>query len=343
MLRLLHCTFAGLLAFLLAQSFAWAETEEEYRAEVAQWVSLLHTAPHQTRQDAAKNLQWVSEQALRPRTVTRPDGSEVQVDNLAFAQAAQNAANALGGGASGAAQIREAARIAEQLLGQLQEPPPPEPSANDPHQIANQVLSRKEFGAAASGGNWLYRMLRRLSDWLAEHVRFPSVPGVTGQILSWVAYFIIYAAAVGCVLLLVWAFRRRRARGREPAAAAQVVRQQARPSSESLRRQAAAALRAGNLREALRLMYLALLTLCAERGLVDWADDKTNWEYVRELQLEPVRVAMQECTRVFENRFFGGHPPTSADFGLLESAAETTEGSRRRTGQTAASDRSMSD
>lgn len=68
------------------------------------------------------------------------------------------------------------------------------------------------------------------------------------------------------------------------------------------------ALDAGNLRLAVRIYYLMVLRTLSERNLIQWSIDKTNREYVREMQGHPSRQEFRDLTRWFEQIWYGNYP-----------------------------------
>lgn len=66
------------------------------------------------------------------------------------------------------------------------------------------------------------------------------------------------------------------------------------------------AIAAGNLRRAVRLHYLKLLREMTERGLIEWRREKTNSDYLYELNRQDMRPHFAELTRVFDYVWYGG-------------------------------------
>ena len=60
------------------------------------------------------------------------------------------------------------------------------------------------------------------------------------------------------------------------------------------------AIRAGDYKMAVRLHYLALIQSLAHRRLIRWEREKTNGDYLRELQSQPFFADFREMTLVFE-------------------------------------------
>ncbi len=67
----------------------------------------------------------------------------------------------------------------------------------------------------------------------------------------------------------------------------------------------AEAIAAGNLRRAVRLHYLHLLREMTERGLIEWRREKTNSDYLYELNRSDLHSGFAELTRVFDYVWYG--------------------------------------
>jgi len=65
------------------------------------------------------------------------------------------------------------------------------------------------------------------------------------------------------------------------------------------------ALRAGDFKMAVRLHYLGLIQSLARRNWISWERDKTNGDYLREMDSRPVFEAFRDATLVFERIWYG--------------------------------------
>lgn len=79
----------------------------------------------------------------------------------------------------------------------------------------------------------------------------------------------------------------------------------------------AEALTAGEYRRAVRLQYLKTLRVLSERGLIEWRREKTNGEYLRELQGDVVRSRFAELTLLFDYVWYGGFDIDRAQYGKI--------------------------
>jgi hypothetical protein len=185
--------------------------------------------------------------------------------------------------------------------------------------------------ALASFGRALDRLERAIARWLSS--LFPQVSGintggtdgmsVVAQVLSWVT--IIGTAAV-LTLLLVKIISRRRAAtppkappvAPTPDLESEDTTADQLPEDEWLRL-ARQKLEDGDLRQALRALFLAALSLLGAQGLILIRRSKSNFDYQRELSrkrssapgLEEIFSADRS---LFERCWYGAHPVTTAEF-----------------------------
>ena len=68
------------------------------------------------------------------------------------------------------------------------------------------------------------------------------------------------------------------------------------------------ALQAGDYKMAVRLHYLGLIQGLAQRGWIEWKREKTNGDYLQEIQTQPVFDHFRELTGIFERVWYGDYP-----------------------------------
>lgn len=84
-----------------------------------------------------------------------------------------------------------------------------------------------------------------------------------------------------------------------------------------------AARKAGNYREAVRLMYCIALRRLALSGKVTVKPEKTNWEYVSELRERTTAEAFGKLTGIYELIWFGEGRATEEEFKRHEPAFQS--------------------
>jgi len=68
------------------------------------------------------------------------------------------------------------------------------------------------------------------------------------------------------------------------------------------------ALEGGDFKMAVRLHYLALIQALAQKEWIEWQPEKTNGDYMQEMQDRPVFDQFGTLTRVFERIWYGDYP-----------------------------------
>ncbi len=76
----------------------------------------------------------------------------------------------------------------------------------------------------------------------------------------------------------------------------------------------AAAVAAGNFREAVRLLYLQSLKKLSDREIIRWAPHKTNIDYTRELAETGHADLFRQLTRFYEYAWYGEFMPAEEDY-----------------------------
>jgi hypothetical protein len=183
----------------------------------------------------------------------------------------------------------------------------------------------------ASLSHGLGRLGRAISQWLSS--LFPHVSGMrtsgsdgmslVAQVLSWVT--IITAAAV-LTLILVKIIPRRRvvtpssvtSVGPTPDLESDETTADQLPEDQWLRL-ARQKVKDGDLRQALRALFLAVLSLLGDQGLILIRKSKSNFDYERELKrklnsLPGLDEIFSTDRKLFERCWYGAHPVTLAEF-----------------------------
>lgn len=81
----------------------------------------------------------------------------------------------------------------------------------------------------------------------------------------------------------------------------------------------ARAVKEGNYRLAVRYMYLQLLQRLTAAGAIEFAVDKTNAEYMREITGKPYKDQVAELTRYYDYVWYGEFAIDAASYSKLES------------------------
>ncbi len=82
----------------------------------------------------------------------------------------------------------------------------------------------------------------------------------------------------------------------------------------------AEALAAGEFRRAVRLHYLKTLRSMSERGIIEWSREKTNADYLREVERDDLRSRFAELTILFDYVWYGGFEIDRGQYGRMGEA-----------------------
>jgi hypothetical protein len=166
-----------------------------------------------------------------------------------------------------------------------------------------------------------------------SRVGVPSAGGGGFSTVGWVLLAGLGLAVLAVALYLYLSSRRsarapktKTVRGDEMPAESE-ARQVLEGSPAELWRQAESLASEGRFREAVRVLYLALLALLHRQQLIRFEPMRTNGEYVRQVQLSERAPAelhepFERLTDLFEARWYGERPCESGDYGDCRTLAE---------------------
>jgi Domain of unknown function (DUF4129) len=78
------------------------------------------------------------------------------------------------------------------------------------------------------------------------------------------------------------------------------------------------AIRLKNYRLALRIMYLESLKKLTDKGIIHWRPEKTNWEYVREINDNNLRTPFTEITNAYDYAWYGEFAIDESTFRMMQ-------------------------
>jgi hypothetical protein len=162
-------------------------------------------------------------------------------------------------------------------------------------------------------------------------------PGLVGpaataglSMMGWVVLGVLFAAVVALAVWFSWTTRRKSAK--PPAAKTTAVNElsleallsQPGQAIEHLWQQADNLARAGNYLEAVRILYLAVLTFLHRNNLIRCASTRTNGEYIAQLRSQQtICQPFRGLTGMFELKWYGERACQSADYDSCRQLAET--------------------
>jgi hypothetical protein len=255
---------------------------------------------------------------LPPSESVEFDGRTVAVDNAWVGDGVARYEGAADAEARSAALDAVAARLyaIDLHLDRLDESPAH--ATEDEHAKLREVLARSEFQppAESSFARWVRDTRRRVLEFLSDLIE-RLFGGSRGQSVGTLVRVVTIAVGALALLLLLralaTAFARRGAGGKREKRAKKAKTKtvlgeevDASSTSDDIARAARALAASGDLRGAVRKLFVALIYRLDERGLVFLHAEATNREYlalVRELgRLHPVMASM---TDVFERVWYG--------------------------------------
>lgn len=214
----------------------------------------------------------------------------------------------------------EAVEEGARTLSRMGEIPAPAPTLDDVavEGTAREILERSEFRELADHrGEGLRELIERLFEWLLRpRDELPRVeaPNLAALALPGAWFFlglgVTLLVAVGVYL---WLTRRRDRKAARAAEAAVTSDPRERPPSAFLD-DAARLAESGELREALRSLYLATLVALDRRRLIAFDPHLTNWQYLRQMPRGAAREAFASFTRLFDHKWYGHEPTTAEDY-----------------------------
>jgi Domain of unknown function (DUF4129) len=187
--------------------------------------------------------------------------------------------------------------------------PPPDRTQNPGATLA-EVMSRTEF-QKNSGSRWLEEQRNRVSQWILQMLNrlTGSAMGsrTLGIVFAWAASLLALSAFA--IWLVTTLTRRSNAAALELGAAAPT-----RAAAREWALRAMTAARAGDVREAVRCAYHAVVSRLDEQGTWRIDESRTPREYLALLPAgDPRAAALTELTGQFEQIWYGQRPPTGDD------------------------------
>ncbi len=197
------------------------------------------------------------------------------------------------------------------------------------HETAAKLPAARRAAADAirtphHGQSWLGRELDRFGNWLADHLGFGLSLGSGGSSILGLLTYLVLAAIIGAAVWLIVRWVRRASRPQLPSF--QRTRAESGdgdpPFDEAKVR--ALGMARSDPREAVRVLYVALLRELGRRHGWKPPPGRSNWAFVRRLGLGSAPgAALAECTRLFEGRVYGAVPAAPGDVLRIAELSDT--------------------
>lgn len=207
--------------------------------------------------------------------------------------------------------------------------PEPEPheSVADAYareQIA-EIMARKEFREFAERddrflGELFEKLLQALAELGGDAERDAEASPVQLPELSpWV---VMALAVIALCLIAVYAVQGRRPLSGGPRRAAAQPELPVTAGPLSLLDEAALLAARGDMRGALRALYVATLLMLDRKRLIEYETWKTNGQYIRAMPRGEARQLFAAFTRIFDRKWYGHEPATAHDYQQCRTLAE---------------------
>lgn len=194
------------------------------------------------------------------------------------------------------------------------------PEADDVRRAVDEVLSRRAY--ADQEPSWWSDLLEQARRWFAERL-LDLLAAASGATIGWS----ILAVAVTVALIVAW----RLTRGtRWDRVTDDAVVDLERRSAEDWSARSREAEGRGDLREAVRTAYRAVLAAYVEAGAIDEVPGRTVGEYRREVgAADPLRRAdFDRASDTVEAVLYADRPATPDDLATIRSAGPTRSRAR---------------
>jgi hypothetical protein len=205
----------------------------------------------------------------------------------------------------------------------------PVPAQGDPARTSVQgILAQPEFRAVpepgeGSVGEWVREMIERLIEMLMpDPDAMPTGPTFTlpGKEIFLVVGVLILLSGLGFVAWVMLGQRRKRPSGESEKSAPTEVDPRERDPADILA-EAEGLRRSGDLRGALRVLYLATLVQLDRLRRISFDPSLTNWQYLRFFPPGDARDRFSELTRIFDHKWYGHEPISDDDYASAHARA----------------------
>ena len=184
---------------------------------------------------------------------------------------------------------------------------------------AARQAAEQTFHHAHSNQSLLSALFAKLGELIGRLIPDVSPTASVSGLFGWVILFGLGAGAVGLLLALIGRLRERQPSPERPRA-----ERAARATPYEEARAGALRLASSDPREALRLLYGAVLAELGRRRGWRVVPGRTNWGFVRTLgPATDQGRALAECTRLFERSVYGDQTAGAEDVARVDALAGT--------------------
>lgn len=171
--------------------------------------------------------------------------------------------------------------------------------------------------------DWLTKALLTLGKWLASVGPSAKTADVLGNAF-------VYGIAILALGLIIWGIFKMRIRTMIAKTAEPLNFDFKEVESDILltdfEKYLREAVNAGNYKRAVQLLYLESLKSLTLNNIIQWKPNKTNQEYLYEMQNSNLRRPFMDITRLFEYIFYGEFPINQQTYQATEAAFQDFQG-----------------
>ncbi len=304
-------------------------TKAEDFSSLAEYQNFERDTIRQIRQHlpGAENIQW--------QGATVETGNQWLIDKLeAFEKEPTDSSNR----ALILTEISERLDALEQKLAELDNPAALARTKDEDKQKLAEILKREEYAKPEKPEEtWLQSLIRRFREWLYEKMpqteeRESSPTGYPSfSIVLMIVIFILVLALISFLIykfapFIGFNFRNQKSK-EKPDRVILGERLAADENAGSLFSEAERLAREGNLRQAIRKGYIALLCELSDRKIIGLAQHKTNRDYLRDVRKRHALFQdMNNLTDNFERHWYGLENAAEKDWEEFRSGYEKAVG-----------------
>lgn len=174
--------------------------------------------------------------------------------------------------------------------------------------------------------NFIVRWIEYLLNFLGELLGFEPDPS-TYLIVEYLIYGLVIVASLYFVIRLLMGHSTAQIFGKKAQELTPMSFEETQIDQLDLEKAIQEALAVSDYRQALRYHYLLLLQRLSGKGLINWHFQKTNLDYIQEIEPTDIQQDFRSVSIVFERIWYGAYPFGKIDY--EQSAAQFDELKKR--------------
>lgn len=163
--------------------------------------------------------------------------------------------------------------------------------------------------------NWLKRMLKKFFTWLFGAKK---AIGIVASIFRVLPYVILALALFFLVKFFLKVDMNTLIRGKTERSKVTITEDEDIIKNKDISQLIAQAVANNNYRLAVRYYYLLTLQKLEEKELINWEQQKTNEDYIKEIQSKKINVKFKEVTYLYDFIWYGNFDINHLEFSKIE-------------------------